>query len=157
MRILQPCSTSCFQQIPGPTSSSSSHMWLCHWCFAWYLSPLRTFISLVGNWGKSQEEYIAEALEKGFIQHSTSPASPGFFFIGKNSGGLLVWNDYWGLNSITMKYHCPLPLVFSSPRTAEVCKDFLNWISATPTTWSASVKEASGKWPFPLTWGTMNI
>lgn len=37
---------------------------------------------------KAMEEYISEALKKGFIQPGTSPASTGFFFMGKKRGFL---------------------------------------------------------------------
>ncbi|KAL0152007.1 hypothetical protein M9458_052725 [Cirrhinus mrigala] len=55
--------------------------------------------------------YIEEELAKGFIEPSTSPASAGFFFVKKKDGSLRPCIDYRGLNSITVKYRYPLPLV----------------------------------------------
>lgn len=57
------------------------------------------------------KSYIEEELAKGFIRPSTSPASAGFFFVGKKDGGLCQCIDYRGLNDITVKFHYPLPLV----------------------------------------------
>lgn len=34
------------------------------------------------------ENYVQEALKKGFIYPSTSPASAGLFFVEKKGGGL---------------------------------------------------------------------
>ncbi|KAL0194378.1 hypothetical protein M9458_012674, partial [Cirrhinus mrigala] len=60
------------------------------------------------------EEYINEALDSGYIRPSTSPAVAGFFFVSKKDGGLRPCIDYRGLNSITVKFHYPLPLVPSA-------------------------------------------
>ncbi|KAK3572273.1 hypothetical protein QTP86_030271 [Hemibagrus guttatus] len=60
---------------------------------------------------KAMEEYIEEALAVGHIQPSTSPAAAGFFFVGKKDGGLHPCIDYRGLNTITICYTYPLPLV----------------------------------------------
>ncbi|XP_016359562.1 RNA-directed DNA polymerase homolog [Sinocyclocheilus anshuiensis] len=60
------------------------------------------------------EEYIEEALNSGFIQPSTSPVAAGFFFVEKKDGGLRPCIDYRGLNNVTVKFHCPLPLVPSA-------------------------------------------
>lgn len=56
-------------------------------------------------------EYIEEELAKGFIRPYTSPASAGFFFVGKKDGGLRPGIDYRGLDEITVKFRYPLPLV----------------------------------------------
>ncbi|KAK3509524.1 hypothetical protein QTP70_000538 [Hemibagrus guttatus] len=56
------------------------------------------------------EEYIDEALAVGHIRPSTSPAAPGFFFVGKKDGGLHPCIDYSGLNAITVRHPYPLPL-----------------------------------------------
>ena len=57
------------------------------------------------------ETYVEEALANGFIRPSTSPAASSFFFIGNKDGGLRPCIDYRGLNSVTVKYRYPLPLV----------------------------------------------
>lgn len=58
------------------------------------------------------EKYIEEALSYGFIRPSTSPAAAGFFFVEKKDGGPCI--DYRGLNTVTVKYRYPLPLVPSA-------------------------------------------
>ncbi|KAK3557600.1 hypothetical protein QTP70_030531 [Hemibagrus guttatus] len=60
---------------------------------------------------KAMDEYIKEALSFGFIWPSTSPAVAGFFFVEKKDGGLRLCIDYRGLNSFTVHYRYPLPLV----------------------------------------------
>ncbi|KAK3559259.1 hypothetical protein QTP86_008828 [Hemibagrus guttatus] len=57
------------------------------------------------------EEYIEEAPAVGHIRPSTSPAAAGFFFVGKKDRGLRPCIDYRGLNTITVRYPYPLPLV----------------------------------------------
>lgn len=60
---------------------------------------------------KAMKTYIEEALAAGYIWPATSPAAAGFFFIEKKDGGLWLCIDYHGLNSITVQYPYPLPLV----------------------------------------------
>ncbi|KAK3506869.1 hypothetical protein QTP70_030608 [Hemibagrus guttatus] len=60
---------------------------------------------------KAMEEYISEALQQGFIRLSTSPAASSFFFVAKKDGGLRPCIDYHVLNSQTVKFAYPLPLV----------------------------------------------
>ncbi|KAK3552851.1 hypothetical protein QTP86_022528 [Hemibagrus guttatus] len=57
------------------------------------------------------EKYIEEALAASFILPLTSPAADGFFFVEKKDSGLQPCIDYRGLNSITVSYSYPLPLV----------------------------------------------
>ncbi|KAK3505791.1 hypothetical protein QTP70_004022 [Hemibagrus guttatus] len=57
------------------------------------------------------EDYIEAALAVGHIWPSTSPVAAGFFFVGKKDGGLRPCIDYRGLNTITISYPYPLPLV----------------------------------------------
>ncbi len=64
----------------------------------------------------AMEEYIQEALQQGFIRPSTSPAASSFFFVAKKDGGLRPCIDYRVLNSQTVKFAYPLPLV---PTTLE--------------------------------------
>ncbi len=59
----------------------------------------------------AMEEYIQEALRQGFICPSTSPAASSFFFVSKKDGGLRPCIDYRILNSQTVKFPYPLPLV----------------------------------------------
>ncbi|KAK3569650.1 hypothetical protein QTP86_002648 [Hemibagrus guttatus] len=60
---------------------------------------------------KAMEEYISEALQQGFIRPSTSPAASSFFFVAKKDGGLRPCIDYCVLNSQTVKFAYPVPLV----------------------------------------------
>ncbi|XDV19920.1 hypothetical protein PO909_025315 [Leuciscus waleckii] len=60
------------------------------------------------------EEYIQEALQLRFIRPSTFPAASSCFFVAKNDGGLRPCIDYRHLNSQTVKYSYPLPLVPSA-------------------------------------------
>ncbi|KAI2654616.1 Transposon Tf2-8 polyprotein [Labeo rohita] len=60
---------------------------------------------------QAMEEYITEALNQGFIQPSTSPATSSFFFVGKKDGGLRPCIDYRQLNSQIIQQPYPLPLV----------------------------------------------
>jgi len=60
---------------------------------------------------KAMEEYIKEALAQGYIRPSTSPAASSFFFVAKKDRGLRPCIDYRALNSITVKFRYPLPLV----------------------------------------------
>uniref|UniRef100_A0A8C1X240 Gypsy retrotransposon integrase-like protein 1 n=1 Tax=Cyprinus carpio TaxID=7962 RepID=A0A8C1X240_CYPCA len=60
---------------------------------------------------KAMEEYVQEALAQGFIRPSTSPAASSFFFVAKKDGGLRPCIDYRHLNSQTVKFSYPLPLV----------------------------------------------
>ncbi|XP_060729294.1 uncharacterized protein LOC132847773 [Tachysurus vachellii] len=69
---------------------------------------------------KAINKYIEEELKKGFIRHSVSPASLGFFFVKKKDGGLRPCIDYRALNDITVKFRYPLPLVPSA--LEQLCK-----------------------------------
>ena len=55
--------------------------------------------------------YLDDALEKGFIRHSTSRMGSPIFFVKKKSGELRPVVDYRKLNSITVKNSYPLPLI----------------------------------------------
>ncbi len=70
-------------------------------------------LSILGQ--KATEEYIEEALKQGFICPSTSPVA-SVFFVGKKDVGLRSCIDNQALNSQTVKYFYPLPLV---PATLE--------------------------------------
>ncbi|KAK3516482.1 hypothetical protein QTP70_017819, partial [Hemibagrus guttatus] len=60
---------------------------------------------------EAMEDYIEVALALGHIRPSMSPAAAGFFFVEKKDGGLRTCIDYQGLNTITVRYPYPLPLV----------------------------------------------
>ncbi|KAL0149928.1 hypothetical protein M9458_054760, partial [Cirrhinus mrigala] len=68
--------------------------------------------------------YIEEELAKGFIVPSTSPASPGYFFVKKKDGSLRPCIDFRGLNDITVKYCYPLPLVPSALEQLRLARYF---------------------------------
>lgn len=55
--------------------------------------------------------YLSEALAKGWIQESTSPAGSPILFVPKKDGALRLCVDYRGLNKVTIKNRYPLPLI----------------------------------------------
>jgi len=55
--------------------------------------------------------YIDENLKKGFIRRSESPAGAPVLFVPKKDSKLRLCVDYRGLNKITVKNRCPLPLI----------------------------------------------
>ena len=55
--------------------------------------------------------YLDDALLKGWIKHSTSPAGAPILFVPKKDGGLRLCVDYRGLNAVTIKNRHPLPLI----------------------------------------------
>lgn len=57
------------------------------------------------------EEYIWDSLAADIIRPSSSPVGAGFFFVGKKDGSLRPCIDFCGLNEITVKNTCPLPLI----------------------------------------------
>jgi Reverse transcriptase (RNA-dependent DNA polymerase) len=59
---------------------------------------------------KTLDEYINDALTKGWIRESQSPAGAPILFVPKKSGELRLCVDYRGLNAITIKNRYPLPL-----------------------------------------------
>ena len=60
---------------------------------------------------KALDDYIKDALTKGWIRKSQSPAGALILFIPKKSGKLCLCIDYHGLNAVTIKYRYPLPLI----------------------------------------------
>ena len=56
-------------------------------------------------------EYLKEALNKGWIRYSNSPAGAPILFVPKKDGSLRLCVDYRALNSVTIKDRCPLPLI----------------------------------------------
>ena len=55
--------------------------------------------------------YLEDALAKGWIKHSVSPAGAPILFVPKKDGGLRLCVDYRGLNAVTIKNRHPLPLI----------------------------------------------
>ncbi|KAF8643370.1 hypothetical protein AX16_009056 [Volvariella volvacea WC 439] len=60
---------------------------------------------------KALEEFLKENLETGRIRSSKSPMASPFFFIKKKDSSLRPVQDYWYLNSITIKNRYSLPLI----------------------------------------------
>jgi hypothetical protein len=56
-------------------------------------------------------EYLGSALEKGWIQKSTSPTSAPILFVLKKDSTLWLCVDYRALNQITIKNCYPLLLI----------------------------------------------
>ena len=56
-------------------------------------------------------KYLDDALIKGWIQHSVSPAGSPVLFIPKRDGSLWLCVNYQGLNKKTIKNHHPLSLI----------------------------------------------
>jgi hypothetical protein len=56
------------------------------------------------------DKFLAEHLEKGYIELSTSPMSSPVFFIRKADGRYRLVQDYRRMNKITIKNKTPLPL-----------------------------------------------
>jgi hypothetical protein len=67
-----------------------------------YLMPI--------NEQKTFDQFIQENLEKSYIVPFKSPMALLIFFIKKKTSDLRLIQDYWKLNSITVKNHYSLPL-----------------------------------------------
>ena len=52
---------------------------------------------------KALDDYIKDALAKGWIHESQSPTGTPILFVPKKSGELCLCVDYRGLNAITIK------------------------------------------------------
>ena len=61
-----------------------------------------------------QKQYLQDHLREGLIRHSQSSAGASMLFRPKKDGGLRPCIDYRGLNNITIKDRCPLPLITES-------------------------------------------
>jgi len=57
------------------------------------------------------KEYIDDNLAKGFIHRSKSPTSAPVLFVPKKGGELHLCVNYRALKKLTVKNHCPLPLI----------------------------------------------
>ena len=83
---------------------------------------------------KEVEKQVAELLEKGLIQPSSSPYSAPILFVKKKDGTLRMVIDYRALNKVTVKNRYPLPRIddlFDQLHGAQV---FPAWISCLATT-----------------------
>jgi hypothetical protein len=60
---------------------------------------------------RTVREYLDENLAKGAIRPSKSPAGAPILFVKKKDGSLRPCVDYRGLNEVTIKNRCPLPLI----------------------------------------------
>ena len=60
---------------------------------------------------KALQEHLDDALGKGFIRPSNSPAGAPILFVNKKDGSLQLCVDDRGLNRITRKNWYPLPLI----------------------------------------------
>jgi len=56
-------------------------------------------------------EYLDTAMANGWIRRSESPAGAPVLFVPKKDGTLRLCVDYRGLNDVTVKNRCPLPLI----------------------------------------------
>ena len=66
------------------------------------------------------KKYLTENLNKGFIQVSSSPVTAPVLFVRKPGGGLHFCMDHQGLNTITVKNHYLLPLIWET--LDQLCK-----------------------------------
>ena len=57
------------------------------------------------------DEFLKENLRTGRIRPSKSPMASPVFFIKKKDGSLRLVQDYWVLNSMTVKNRYPLPII----------------------------------------------
>jgi hypothetical protein len=60
---------------------------------------------------RTLKAYIETNLANGFIQQSSSPVAAPIHFAKKKDGGLRLCIDYQGLNGVTVKIRCPVPLI----------------------------------------------
>ena len=73
--------------------------------------PHQPIYNLLEQELKVLQEYIKTALNKGWIQPSTSPTGAPIIFVPKKDGSLQLCIDYCRLNSIIVKNCYLLPLV----------------------------------------------
>ena len=55
------------------------------------------------------KQQLADMMNRGHIQPSTSPYGASILFVKKPDGSLRMCIDYRGLNDITVKNRCPIP------------------------------------------------
>jgi len=73
--------------------------------------PFESLYNLSASELEVMRTYLDTSLQKGWIRRSTSPAGAPVFFVPKKDGKLRLCVDYRGLNKITIKDRCPLPLI----------------------------------------------
>ena len=73
--------------------------------------PFRPLYNLSGSELTLLREYLDQAMANGWIQRSTSEAGAPILFVPKKDGSLRLCVDYRGLNDLTIKDRCPLPLI----------------------------------------------
>ena len=73
--------------------------------------PFGSIYPLSGKELESLRIYLDDALRKGWIQKSESPAGAPILFVPKKDGGLRLCVDYRGLNKASVKTRYPLPLI----------------------------------------------
>jgi hypothetical protein len=79
------------------------------------------------NEQKTLDQFIQENLEKGYIVPFKSLMASPVFFVKKKTGELRLIQDYWKLNSITVKNRYPLPLaldIINKLRDAKIFTKF---------------------------------
>lgn len=70
---------------------------------------------------KVRQEYVKQALEKGWIQKSTSPVAAGLFIVQQANGKRRPCVDFRPINAITMKDRYPIPVVDDMLELLEGC------------------------------------
>ena len=73
--------------------------------------PFRHMLRLTKEEREELETMIAELLERGWIEPSTSPYGAPILFVRKKTGELRLCIDYRALNKITVKNRYPLPRI----------------------------------------------
>jgi hypothetical protein len=86
--------------------------------------PFKPLYNLSASELEVLRKYIAEYLARGWIRRSKSPAGAPILFAKKKDGSLRLCVDYRGLNSITIKNRCPLPLIAESLERLAAAKVF---------------------------------
>jgi hypothetical protein len=73
--------------------------------------PYGPLYSLSETQLEALRQYLADALQKGWIRLSRSPAGSPILFVPKKDGGLRLCVDYRGLNKVSIKNRHLLPLI----------------------------------------------
>lgn len=76
--------------------------------------PSSQLYNLICPEQEAMEAYITNSLTAGHIRPSSLPVGARFFFVAKKDGSLCPCIDYRGLNDITIKNKCPLPIIYSA-------------------------------------------
>jgi len=76
--------------------------------------PFKPLYNLSATELQVLRKYLTEYLSRGWIRRSKSPAGAPILFAKKKDGSLRLCVDYRGLNKITIKNRCPLPLITES-------------------------------------------